>query len=119
MSFTGHDYHEEFEELCHNLPQERDPVAVRGGLIILEWKLWEALRTVMLYSSMACAGVLVLPAYLFVVTPMDKSAKSATIAFGIYLVLATLFYWISRFVFHWEFSRKIEGRKFGDPLPPR
>lgn len=113
MSFTGADYHRVFEEACRELPWERSEEAVRGKLLTVEWIMWEALRDVFSRVSMIIGALIVLPFASLISPGEDRAWLALLVIFGAFVALATLLYWICRGVFHFEFARKIRGRKFG------
>lgn len=111
--FSGFEYNKEFEEACEELATERDPQQVRRRLMSIEWVLWEAIRGVFLQISCMVAAFIVLPLLYLI-----SHGNSWVIGIGgilSFIVLGTLVYGICRAVFHYEISRHVRPRTFGEP----
>lgn len=110
--FSGPDYQREFESACGALVGEDDPVQVRRVMLNVEWVLWEAIRGVFGTISILIGGMIVfLPAYLL---DLPKTLAVGSTIFFLFASATVGLYWLCRLTFHWEISRHIAGRKFGD-----
>jgi hypothetical protein len=111
--FSGFEYNKEFEEACEELATERDPQQVRRRLMSVEWVLWEAIRGVFLQISSMVAALIVLP-LLYLISPRNSWVTGIGVILS-FLVLSTSVYWVCRAVFHYEISRHVRPRTFGEP----
>ena len=115
MAFDGRDYQLQFEEACKELRHTDEDMETRSSLEGIEWVLWEAIRGVFLYAAIIPPLlILILLEYSFKLSEEMGSFMSLAFWLAFIISIALAIYWFLRFLFWYEISRYVKGRKFGD-----